>query len=241
VRKYTQLLSGVRLYVAKNINKRLEIISQAWEVGTILQNLSQRITSFTEYLKKYLEHDEGFYNNEVKTFIARVTSLSDHHINQQQFPSNKRIKQIREGWEARVNMLKDTIVDCERINEKRGDAFLKALDIVRELQGPQILRNFGIITKEQLDKDLVVVKTSWADEFDSLVEFPEEELKCWLVTFVNENEDHLSTIDQLHVEFKEIEEDIFMLRVKKEITIPLIKEYINEWLKKLLQEINNPE
>jgi hypothetical protein len=40
-------------------------------------------------------------------------------------------------------MLKDTIVDCEKINEKRGDAFLKALDIVKELQGPQILRNFG--------------------------------------------------------------------------------------------------
>jgi hypothetical protein len=87
-------LSGVRLYVVENINKRLEIISQAWEVGTSLWNLSQRITSFIEYLKKYLEHDEGFYNNEVKNFIAWVTSLSDHHGNQQQLPSNKRIKQI---------------------------------------------------------------------------------------------------------------------------------------------------
>jgi hypothetical protein len=60
-----------------------------------------------------------------------------------------------------------------------------------------------------------VVKTSWANEFDNLVEFPKEELKHWLVTFVNENEDHLSTIDQLHVEFKEIEEDIFHLELSK--------------------------
>jgi hypothetical protein len=33
VRKYTQLLSGVRLYVSKNINKRLDIISQAWQLA----------------------------------------------------------------------------------------------------------------------------------------------------------------------------------------------------------------
>jgi hypothetical protein len=75
------LLSGVRLYVAENINKRLKIISQVWEVGTNLRSLCQRITRFTEYLKRDLEHDEGFYNNEVKKFIAWAISLSDHHIN----------------------------------------------------------------------------------------------------------------------------------------------------------------
>jgi hypothetical protein len=86
-----------------------------------------------------------------------------------------------------------------------------------------------------------VVKTSWANEFDNLIEFPEDEIKHWLVTFVNDNEDHLSSVDQLHSEFKEIEEDIFSLRVKQDITIPPMKEYIDEWLKKLLQQIINPE
>jgi hypothetical protein len=79
VRKYNQLLSGLRLYVFENINKRLDIISHPWEVSTRLQNLSQRITSLTEYLKKYLEHVEVFYNNEVKNLIAWVTNLNDHH------------------------------------------------------------------------------------------------------------------------------------------------------------------
>jgi hypothetical protein len=58
------------------------------------------------------------------------------------------------GWEARVKMLKDTIVDCEKINEKRGDDFLKTLDILRKL---------GIITKEQLDNEFAIMKTSWAE------------------------------------------------------------------------------
>jgi hypothetical protein len=81
---------------------------------------------------------------------------------------------------------------------------------------------------------LAAVKTSWTDGFVSLIEFLEDELKHWLVTFVNENEDHLSSIDQIHVEFKETKEDIFVLRFKQEITIPTIQEYINEWLKKSL-------
>jgi hypothetical protein len=38
-------------------------------------------------------------------------------------------------------MLQDAIVDCEKINVKRGNAFLKGLEIVKELEGPQLLRN----------------------------------------------------------------------------------------------------
>jgi hypothetical protein len=58
-----------------------------------------------EYLKRDLEHDEAFYKNDLSTFIAWVSSLSDYHRNQQQFPSNHRIKQLRAGWLERIQML----------------------------------------------------------------------------------------------------------------------------------------
>jgi hypothetical protein len=69
-------------------------------------------------------------------------------------------------------MLKYAIVDCERINGKMGNVVLKSLDIVKDLHDPQLLRKYGIITKEKLDKDLAMVKNSWANEFDNLIEFP---------------------------------------------------------------------
>jgi hypothetical protein len=106
VRKAAKLMSRVRLCIAKNINKQLNIISQAWEVSSGLINLSQRITSFTEYLKRDLEHHEVFYKNVLSTFIAQVSNLSDYQRNQQQLPSNhNRIKQLRAGWLARIQML----------------------------------------------------------------------------------------------------------------------------------------
>jgi hypothetical protein len=92
-----------------------------------------------------------------------------------------------------------------------------------------------MITKEELDSHLAAMETSLANDFNNLVEFPKEELKQWLVTFVNDNEEHLSAIEQLQVECKEVEEEIFMLQVKQEITIPPIKNYIDDLVKNTLE------
>jgi hypothetical protein len=102
-------------------------------------------------LQKDLEHDEAYYKNSLSTFIAWVTSLSDYHRNQQQLPSNRRIKQLKSGWMERIQMLRDSIATCTRVNDKRSNAFLKALEIVKDLEGPQFVRDSGIITKEQLE------------------------------------------------------------------------------------------
>jgi hypothetical protein len=137
-------------------------------------------------------------------------------------------------------MLQDAIVVCEKIDERRGDAILKAFDAIKEMQGPQLFINSTMITKEELDSHLVAMKTSLVVDFDNLVEFPEGELKQCLVTFVNDNENHLLAIEQLQLEHKEINEHIFALQFKQEITIPPIKNHIDNWVN-ALKHIINPE
>jgi hypothetical protein len=61
-----------------------------------------------------------------------------------------------------------------------------------------------------------------------------------LVNFVNDNEDHLETIQELHSKCKAIEDEIFSCDVNKDITVPPLKEYIENWLKNSLSEITNP-
>ena len=60
-----------------------------------------------------------------------------------------------------------------------------------------------------------------------------------MVTFVNNNEEHMTSIEKLHYEFEEIEEEIITLRVKKYIISMPMKDYIDERLKKSLTEIVN--
>jgi hypothetical protein len=64
-----------------------------------------------------------------------------------------------------------------KLMKKEEDYFSKSIRYCKINIGPKIFKNYGIITKEQLDKDLATMKTSWVDEFDILVEFPEEEIK----------------------------------------------------------------
>ena len=85
------------------------------------------------------------------------------------------------------------------------------------------------------------MKTSLANDFDILREFPKEELKQWLITFVNGNEYHLSTIEQLQLQHKEMEDNIFSLQVTQQITIPPIENDIDNWIKNTLQQITNPK
>jgi hypothetical protein len=60
---------------------------------------------------------------------------------------------------------------------KRSDSFLKSLDIVKELEGPPLIRESTLLTKEQLESELNILKISWGSEFDNLTNFPEEEIK----------------------------------------------------------------
>jgi hypothetical protein len=83
------------MYVAENINKWLNTILEAWEVGTNLRNLSQRISSLTEYLQQDLDNDEYFYKNALSTFVARVSDMNDFTRKQQDLPSKNRMKQIK--------------------------------------------------------------------------------------------------------------------------------------------------
>jgi hypothetical protein len=78
---------------------------------------------------------------------------------------------------ARIQMLQDVIATYTKINDKRSGAFFKELEIVKYIEGPPLITNFVVITKERLNIELSVIKSSWESYFDDLVEFMEEEIK----------------------------------------------------------------
>jgi len=96
-----------------------------------------------------------------------------------------------------------------------------------------------LVPKDVL-QELEVIKTLWGNEFDNLTNSLKEEIKKWLVTYNNENEDQLSVINQLCSNTKETYEHTFALDVRHDIIV-LPMDYIKEWLRKYLNEIVNPE
>jgi hypothetical protein len=107
-----------------------------------------RIKIFKEYLQKDLENDEGFYKDVVGTFSSKASSLSDIHIRDQNLPSNIQMKQINYCWLKRIKSLREMINEIDVVKNKRGDLFFKLVDLTNELDGPILLVDTLLSSKE---------------------------------------------------------------------------------------------
>jgi hypothetical protein len=132
------------------------------------------------------------------------------------------------------------IVECDVINSKRSDLFFKLVDVTKELEGPHLIMDSIFLTKDQLQEQLEALKISWANEFNNLTEFSQEEVEKWLVHYVNKNEDQEDIIHQLGFELKDIEDELFDLKIKHELMVSPMREYIEQWLRNALVRITNP-
>jgi hypothetical protein len=66
--------------------------------------------------------------------------------------------------------------------------FLKVLDAIKEWEGLILIRKSMLLNKDQMEIELGALRAAWGSEFDDLENFPEEELRQWLVSFTNDNE-----------------------------------------------------
>jgi hypothetical protein len=74
-----------------------------------------------------------------------------------------------------------------------------------------------------------------------MIEYTEYEIESWLVNYVNKNEDIEDTLHQLSFELRELEGTIFDIKVRQEINVAPMKEYIENWLKQALIKITEED
>jgi hypothetical protein len=85
------------------------------------------------------------------------------------------------------------------------------------------------------------LKSASAERFNSLTEYSEFEVESWLVNYVNKNEDIEDTLHQISIDYREIEDSLFDIRVKQEIIVTPMRDYIENWLKKDLIKITETD
>jgi hypothetical protein len=237
----SSLLMVVRKYIGDGIKKRIDLILEIWELAQSSTTFSTRVFHFKEYLQKYLENDEGFYKEAVGTFAVKVSSLSETHRREQNLPSKVHMKQINACWLKRIKCLRELLSECDTINIKRGDIFLKLVDLTKELDGPHLIMDTILLSREKLLEQLEALKVAWANEFSDSIEFSEEEIERWLVWYVNKNDDIEDTLHQLSIDLRELENELFETKTKHEITVSPMREYIEQWLTKALVKITETD
>jgi hypothetical protein len=91
------------------------------------------------------------------------------------------MKQINACWLKRIKSLREMINELDVVKSKRGDLFLKLVDLTKELDDPNLLMDTILLSKEKLLEQLEVLKVAWASEFTDSIEFSEDEIERWLV------------------------------------------------------------
>jgi len=129
LRSVSSLLMTIRKYIGDNIHKRIYLILEIWELATTSTTLSSRILNFREYFQKHLENDEHFYKKFVDIFSSKVSNMNDVHRREQHLPSKILLRQINTCWLKMNKCLREILVDCDTINTKRSDVFLKLVDL----------------------------------------------------------------------------------------------------------------
>jgi hypothetical protein len=162
------------------------------------------------------------------------------------FPSPVQIKQLKACWIKRIKSLKEMLVDCDTISVKKGDLYLKLIELdlvgsTGDVEDPHLILNSILMSKEKFEEKMDLLKTASAERFNNLTEYSKLEVESWLVSYVNKNEDIEDTLHQLSMDFRDMESSLFDIKVRQEIIVAPMRDYIENWLKKSLTKITEPD
>jgi hypothetical protein len=132
--------------VEKNINKKMELITEAWDISKSMVSFAMRAHAFHEYLQANLKNEEGFYLDVVVPFGFKVTNMIELRRREEDLPSLNRIKQLNTCWKEKVKNLNIIIQACNQAITRREELFKKLteIDLARssnEVQDPQLILN----------------------------------------------------------------------------------------------------
>ena len=168
--------------------------------------------------------------------------MTDHSRKQEDFPSQRHIKKLKACWIERINTLKGLLNQLKELSHKRTEAYSKiiGLDIkvsAIEVSDPNLISNSMIMSREQFEEKVENLKKSSAKKFDSMVEYTYDDIDNWFVKYTNKNEDIETILKNLSIDHREIESELLNIKVKQEVIVAPLREYVQEWLNKSLIKI----
>ena len=100
-----------------------------------------------------------------------------------------------------------------------------------EVLDPKLISSSILMTRQQFEEQIEGLKKASTKNFDSIVEFTYDDIDNQLVEYTNKNEDIENMLQKLSIYYKEIEGELFNIKVKQEVIVSPLRDYIKKWLK----------
>jgi hypothetical protein len=231
----SSLLTSCRGYVENNIKKRMEPNIEAWETSQSMVSLGTKAHTLLEYLQVDLKNEERFYLDTVLPFDTHVNNMIETRRRQQYLPSKNQITQLNACLKEKVKNLHLNVQSCEQAISKKEKLFTKLtkIDLVGrtdEVQGPKLIINSFPLTRQAFDKQVDIFKALSLENFYNILEYGEDDMENWLFDYSVQNEEIDQDLCNLSIDLRELENEIFNIKIWNEINVAPLRSYIEEWV-----------
>jgi hypothetical protein len=240
----SSLLTSARSYVENNIKKRMALITEAWEISKSMISFGSRAHAFLEYLQADLKNEEGFYLDVMVPFGIKVSNMSELKRREEDLPSPSRIKQLNACWKEKIKNLNNIVQACSQAITRREELFKRLTEVdlagsTNEVQDPKLILNSLFLTKQQFDEQVEIFKGLSIEKFYGIIEYDENAIDNWLVDYSVKNQDIEEILHGISIDLRDLEGELFNIKIQHEINVAPMKSYIEEWFKKAIDKLTN--
>jgi hypothetical protein len=95
-----------------------------------------------------------------------------------------------------------------------------------EVPDPKYLSNSMLMTRQHFEEKIEELKGTLSKKFDNMIEFTHDEIDSWLVEYTNKNENIENILQNLSVDLREIEKELFNVKIKQEVIVSPLRDFI---------------
>jgi hypothetical protein len=140
--------------------------------------------------------------------------------------------------------LNNIVQACSEAILKREELFKRLTEIdlaggTNEVQDPKLILNSMFLTKKQFDEQVEIFKGLSVENFYGILEYNEDDIDNWLVDYSMKNQDIEEEVHGISLDLRDLEGELFNIKIRHEINVAPMKNYIEEWFKKEIDKLTN--
>jgi hypothetical protein len=114
---------------------------------------------------------------------------------------------------------------------------VKLFGISNEVQDSKLILNSLFLTKQQFDEQVEIFKGFSVEKFYGILEYDEDDIDNWLVDYSVKNQDIEEALHDISLDLKDLEGELFNIKIHHEINVAPMNSYIEEWFKKVIEKL----
>jgi hypothetical protein len=147
-------------------------------------------------------------------------------------------------WKEKIKNLNNIVQACSEAILKREELFKRLTEIdldggTYEVQDPKLIINSMFLTKQQFDEQVDIFKGLSVEKFYGILEYDEDDIDNWLVDYSMKNQDIEQALHGISLGLRDLKGDLFNIKIWHEINVTPMKNYIEEWFKKVIDKLTN--